>query len=265
MPYLPGILFDMEGNILENVIDQKTLDGEAKIPKPGTPSVGDTSAGYFTPASGNTSSKTPAAPKALAAQKAPTVPKVPVAPKATMAPKVPVAAHSTPRPAQPKKENNKQQNKPADSDKENQGSEDYIIIHSDQSSRDPRFARWENSVMLPNHTIKKIANDKIAPTIKMLFESGEKYPCKIYFRDLLRLFKSVPKDDRRVEELKLLLCKGYATYFSCEMREYIIPRMPRDDPDFVVMYSTLAVCLLHGRNVVKGVVGGKGGYLFDSD
>ncbi|EGX46029.1 hypothetical protein AOL_s00110g193 [Orbilia oligospora ATCC 24927] len=110
----------------------------------------------------------------------------------------------------------------------------------------------------PNEqNITKIPENKVESKIGKLFNATVTLdcPCSAYFQDLSALFKTIPPDDERIEDLKSLLCIGFLNFRIPDIREYIVPNLPRDDPDLVVMYSTLAFCLLRGKSGVRSVLG----------
>ncbi|KAF3213485.1 hypothetical protein TWF191_002409 [Orbilia oligospora] len=229
MPYLPGILFDMQGNLLEEIHKEGTHDMKAKATDIQLQPLRDNLAGVFTPAPSSKSSEALQEPEHVT---------------------IPVS----------KTEGNKNSNNitvgsiPADHEPE-----DCIILSQVPLKKKTKpfdFVAFE--AQEPNEqNIKKIPENKVEAKIGKLFNATVTldYPCSAYFQDLSALFKTIPPDDERIEDLKSLLCMGFLNFRIPDIREYIVPNLPRDDPDLVVMYSTLAFCLLRGKGGVRSVLG----------
>ncbi|KAF3176862.1 hypothetical protein TWF751_003181 [Orbilia oligospora] len=229
MPYLPGILFDMQGNLLEEIHKEGAPDMKSKATDIQLQPLGENLAGVFTPA--------PTSSKSSEALQEPEHVATPVS----------------------KIEGNKNSNDlivgsiPA-----NHEPEDCIILGQVPLKKKTKlfdFVAFE--AQEPNEqNINKIPENKVEAKIGKLFNATVTFdcPCSAYFQDLSALFKTIPPDDERIEDLKSLLCMGFLNFRIPDIREYIVPNLPRDDPDLVVMYSTLAFCLLRGKSGVRSVL-----------
>ncbi|KAK6347523.1 hypothetical protein TWF718_005364 [Orbilia javanica] len=234
MPYLLGILFDMNGNLLQEFPEIKPLGVQEK-PKL-EPKTQNTVTGDSVKATTHSEPKDSAVTSKSNVQKAPKDGKI-----------------EEPR--------NRQEIAV-----KGQDSDDCIITSSrllKKKSLPGRNGNKKKSKAQKKETTPDSDDDtdaSIDERIKELTnvaadEEFLGYCCEEYFKDLSVLFERVPINDKKVKDLKFLLCKGFLYFRIQDLKQYLVPELPRDDPDLLVMYSTLAFCLLRGKNEVKEVLG----------
>ncbi|KAK6498133.1 hypothetical protein TWF506_004372 [Arthrobotrys conoides] len=268
MPYLPGILFDMEGNLLEEAMELETSIVEVEATNPQMPSLGDSVAGLLTPPPSSDSPEASQEVKSLS---------TPVLKTEEAAEGDSSIKESLPKIVDPIPENSNLFPEnidlvPENADivlenvelvPENADSEDCIVVSTSpkrQRTASLPLSFWSSSrtrsESLKKQKINKVPKHKIESKIGRLLNATiiQDLSCSTYFRELLALFKTIPQSDERIEDLRSLLCKGFLNYKTLDVKNYIVPNLPRDDPDLVVMYSTLTFCVLRGKNGVKKIL-----------
>ncbi|KAK6334410.1 hypothetical protein TWF730_003624 [Orbilia blumenaviensis] len=259
MPYLPGILFDMEGNLLDNQDNlihkcyNALREDIVVFPKIELSPAVDPLAGLLTPIPSDASCAVKAESDL---QLEPThgeqeeikLEDIPnILPKDTELSDVKDSPQESTTPNDTAEKNLKPE---ALND-----SEDCIVVHVQKKLLRP--LNWDKGQAPKELRVKKILPSEIVSTIQQLKQTIQlpDYSCVSYFRDLSGLFKIIPRDDERMEDLKHLICRAFLVFRISDIKEQVILRLPREDPDLLVMYNILMLCLLKGKSGVREVLG----------